>query len=139
MGLDVGDSRIGVALSDPLGILATPLTIVTRRDPEADIEAIMAIVRQHKVGTIVVGLPLSMDGSQGAQVGKVREFAAVLSRHTDLPILFQDERLSTVEAIRLFKEAGKTDRGTRYDAAAAAIILQAHLDDHGVPPELPPD
>jgi putative holliday junction resolvase len=139
MGLDVGDSRIGVALSDPLGILASPLTIITRRDVTADIEAIINIVRQHDVESIVIGLPLSMDGTQGAQVAKVREFAAALSHHTDLPIRFQDERLSTVEAIRLFKEAGKTDRGTRYDAAAAAVILQAHLDEHTAPRELPPD
>jgi putative Holliday junction resolvase len=128
MGLDTGDSRIGVALSDPLGILATPLTIITRKDVATDISAVMAIVRQHEVEGIVIGLPRNMDGSEGFQAEKVRSFAGDLSRHTDVPVLFQDERLSTVEAMRLFKEAGKTGPGTRYDAAAAALILQAYLD-----------
>jgi putative holliday junction resolvase len=139
MGLDVGDSRIGVALSDPLGILASPLTIVTRGDIEADIPAILAIARQHDVGSIVIGLPRNMDGSEGGQVTKVRGFADGLKQRTDLPIILQDERLSTVEAMRLFKESGKTGRGTRYDAAAAAVILQSYLDDHATPRELPPD
>ena len=139
MGLDVGDSRIGVALSDPLGILASPLTIVTRNDIEADTAAILALARQHEVESIVIGLPRNMDGSEGGQAAKVRDFAAGLERRTDLPIAFQDERLSTVEAMRLFKEAGKTGRGTRYDAAAAAVILQGYLDEHTPPPELPPD
>jgi putative holliday junction resolvase len=139
MGLDVGDSRIGVALSDPLGVLATPLTIITRGDIEDDVAAILKIARQHSVESIVVGLPLNMDGSRGAQAEKVHNFADELARRIELPVRFQDERLSTVEAMRLFKEAGKPSRGARYDAAAAALILQAHLDEHAVPPELPPD
>jgi putative Holliday junction resolvase len=135
MGLDVGDSRIGVALSDPLGILASPLTIINRRDVEKDVEDILTIVRQHGVDGIVIGLPVSMDGSQGVQAEKTREFADVLSRHTDIPIRFQDERLSTVQARRIVRSARKTPRGTRYDAAAAALILQAHLEQNAAPPE----
>jgi putative Holliday junction resolvase len=77
---------------------------------------------------------VSMDGSQGAQADKVRDFAATLSHHTDLPIRFQDERLSTVQARRVVRSARKTPRGTRYDAAAAALILQAYLDAHLEPP-----
>ena len=129
MGLDIGDSRIGVALSDPLGILASPLTIVSRDDTEADIAAIVTIAGQHNVASIVIGLPINMDGSEGGQAAKVRDFTAGLQRRTDLPVIFQDERLSTVEAMRLFKEAGKTGRGARYDAAAAAVILQSYLDE----------
>jgi putative Holliday junction resolvase len=128
MGLDVGDSRIGVALSDPLGIMASPLTIITRRDTEKDIESILAIVRERDVTDIVVGLPLSMDGSQSVQTEKTRDFAAALARRTGVPLHFQDERLSTVEAARLFRQAGKSGPGTRYDAAAAAVILQSYLD-----------
>jgi putative Holliday junction resolvase len=128
MGLDVGDSRIGVALSDPLGIMASPLTIIDRQNTDADFEAILAIIREHRVEGIVVGLPLSMDGSQGSQVEKVRDFAAALSRHAGLPVRFQDERLSTVQARRVVRSARKTGRSTRYDAAAAAVILQAYLD-----------
>jgi putative Holliday junction resolvase len=128
LGLDVGDSRIGVALSDPLGVLASPLTIITRRNIKADIEAVLAIVRQHEVESIVVGLPLSMDGSEGTQAEKVRDFASWLSRQADIPVLFQDERLSTVQAMRVIKSYRKTGPGTRYDAAAAALILQTYLD-----------
>lgn len=130
MGLDIGDSRIGVALSDPLGILASPLTIITRTDEKEDIEAVIALVRQYEVGRILVGLPLSMDGSQGKQVDKVRAFEMALRRHTGVPVQFWDERLTTVEAKRMLRLVRKkTDKGTRYDAVAAALILQGYLDE----------
>jgi len=128
MGLDMGDRRVGVALSDPLGILASPLTIISRTDEEADIEAIIAIARQYEVGRIIIGLPLSMDGSLGTQANKVKEFAAELSCQMDIPIEFKDERLSTVLAKRIVRNVRKTNRETRYDAAAAALILQSYLD-----------
>jgi putative Holliday junction resolvase len=128
LGLDMGDRRIGVALSDPLGIMASPLTIISRTDEEADIEAIIAIVRQNEVGRIIIGLPLSMDGSLGKQANKVKEFAAGLSCQIDIPIEFRDERLSTVSAKRIVRNVRKTNRETRYDAAAAALILQSYLD-----------
>ena len=129
LGLDVGDSRIGVALSDPLGIMATPLTIISRQDSEADMQAVIDIVRKNDVGRIIIGLPLSMDGTLGAQAEKVKDFTAALRRHTDLPVEFRDERLSTVLAKRIVQSVRKTNRGTRYDAAAAALILQSYLDD----------
>ena len=129
LGLDVGDSRIGVALSDPEGILASPLTIINRTDEKADIGAIIEIVRQHEVGRIVVGLPLSMDGSQGKQAEKVKAFAAALCRHTEVPVEFRDERLSTVSAKRMVQGVRKTNRKTRYDAMAATLILQGYLDE----------
>jgi putative Holliday junction resolvase len=129
MGLDVGDSRIGVALSDPLGIIATPLTIISRQNDGTDIAAVIDIVLKKDVGRIIIGLPLSMDGTLGAQVEKVKDFTAVLRRHTDLPIEFRDERLSTVLAKRIVQAVRKTNRGTRYDSAAAALILQSYLDD----------
>jgi putative Holliday junction resolvase len=129
MGLDVGDSRIGVALSDPLGIIASPLTIISRQNDGTDIAAVIDIVLKKDVGRIIIGLPLSMDGTLGAQVEKVKDFTAVLRRHTDLPIEFRDERLSTVLAKRIVQAVRKTNRGTRYDSAAAALILQSYLDD----------
>jgi putative Holliday junction resolvase len=129
LGLDIGDSRIGVALSDPLGILASPLTIITRTDEEADIEAIMALVRQHQVERIIAGLPLSMDSSLGKQAEKVKAFVRALCRHTEVPVEFRDERLSTVSAKRLVQGVRKTHKQTRYDAMAAALILQAYLDE----------
>lgn len=125
----MGDSRIGVALSDPLGIMASPLTILSRTDEEADIEAIIDIARQKEVGRIIIGLPLSMDGSLGQQAKKVKAFAAELSCQIDIPVEFKDERLSTVLAKRIVRNVRKTNRETRYDAAAAALILQSYLDD----------
>jgi putative holliday junction resolvase len=129
LGLDIGDSRIGVALSDPLGIMASPLTIISRQDSETDMQALIDIVRKNNVGRIIIGLPLSMDGTVGIQAEKVREFTTELCRYTDLPIEFKDERLSTVLAKRIVQAVRKTNRGTRYDSAAAALILQSYLDD----------
>ena len=129
MALDVGDSRIGTALSDPMAMLASPSSIITRRDEEKDIGAILQIVREKEVGRIIIGLPYNMDGSLGGQAEKVQGFAATLGRHTDIPIEFWDERLSTWEAKEKLKSAGKTGRKTRYDSAAAALILQCYLDE----------
>ena len=125
----MGDSRIGVALSDPLGIMASPLTIISRTDEESDITALVEIIRKNEVERIIVGLPLSMDGSPGKQVDKVKAFVTELCRHIDIPVEFRDERLSTVVAKRIIKNIRKTSRKTRYDAAAAALILQGYLDD----------
>ena len=141
MGLDIGDSRIGVALSDPLRMLASPLTIIHRAGGPGDFEAIMALVRQHQVGRVIAGLPFSLDGSLGRQAEKVKAFVAELGRYLEIPVEFRDERLTTVTAKRLVHEARKVERGTRYDAMAAALILQGYLDeDHQVTePEPPPD
>jgi putative Holliday junction resolvase len=129
LGLDMGESRIGVALSDPLGIMASPLTIISRTDELSDIAALVDIIQKNDVGLIIVGLPLSMDGSSGPQVDKVKAFVTQLCYHTDVPVVFQDERLSTVLARRIIKNVRKTSKKTRYDAAAAALILQGYLDD----------
>ena len=123
-----------MALSDPLGILASPLTIISRQNSAADVESIIDIARKNDVGRIIVGMPFSMDGTLGAQAEKVKNFVTELSQHTDLPVEFRDERLSTVLAKRIVQEVRKTNRGTRYDAAAAALILQSYLDD-ALPPK----
>jgi len=120
-----------VALSDSLGILASPFTIIDRRDEKQDIEAIIDIVNQHEVKQVVVGLPRSMDGSIGKQAEKVQAFVQSLSNQTQVPIEFRDERLTTVAAKRLMRAARtkKTRRKARDDAIAAAIILQGYLDE----------
>ena len=120
-----------MALSDPQGILASPLTIIDRRDDEADIGAIIDIVRQHQVGQIVAGLPRSMDGSLGEQADKVQTFVQELCGHTEVPVEFRDERLTTVSAKRLRQAANrkKTREKVRHDAIAAALILQGYLDE----------
>jgi putative Holliday junction resolvase len=129
LGLDVGDKRIGVALSDPEGILASPFTIIDRRDDTADIEAINSVVKQHEVEQIIVGLPYSMNGSLGKQAEKVKAFARKLCSHTEVPVEFRDERLSTVSAKRLMQSVNTKKKG-RDDAIAAALILQSYLDEH---------
>jgi len=118
-----------VALSDPLGILASPLAIVNRYDELEAVEKIAGIIRQHEVGRVIAGLPLNMDGSMGEQAGKTMSFVASLSRQIDVPVEYRDERLSTVSARALIQGVRKTGRYTRYDAAAAALILQSYLDE----------
>ncbi len=129
LGLDIGDSRIGVALSDPQGILASPVTIINRTGGKSDTGAITDIARQNQVERIIVGLPLSMNGSLSKQAEKVKNFIAELCRETEVPVEFRDERLSTVSVKRMVRGFKKTDRGTRYDAMAAALILQSYLDE----------
>ena len=130
LGLDVGDRWLGLAASDPLGILASPLNIIERRgDDRKDIESISDIIKRLEVKRLVVGLPLSMDGSMSEQAEKVKGFVAKLSEYIDLPVELRDERLSTVTAQRLLRERDPKKSRGRDDAAAAAIILQGYLDE----------
>jgi putative Holliday junction resolvase len=130
MGLDIGDKRIGVALSDPGGIVASPFTIIERTGEEEDSGAIVDIMEQCEVGKIIVGLPRTMSGTVGQQASKVEAFVEQLRRYTHIPIEFRDERLSTVSARRLLQSTGrKTKKKPRYDAAAAAVVLQAYLEE----------
>jgi len=128
LALDIGDRRIGVALSDPQGILASPLTIFEHKDDQSDIQTILDLVNRHDVARIIIGLPVSMDGTIGAQAEKVKAFAEELRNQTKIPVEFRDERLSTVSARRL-QPAGRKNKKIRHDAAAAAIVLQSYLDE----------
>lgn len=130
LGLDIGDRRIGMALCDAEGILASPLTIINREDETADIEAIIDIINRYEVKQVIVGLPRSMDGSLGKQAEKVKDFTQKLCGYIEVPLEFRDERLSTVSAKRLMREVSTKKRGkTRDDAIAAALILQGYLDE----------
>jgi len=122
---------MGVALSDPQGVLASPLAIITRQNETADIEAVINIISQHQVERVVVGLPRSMDGSLGNQAEKVKAFVQKLSSQTKVSVEFRDERLSTVLARRLMQaaHAKKPGKKAQDDAIAAAIILQGYLDE----------
>jgi putative holliday junction resolvase len=139
MGLDVGDSRIGVALSDPLGIMATPMMIINRFDEPKAVEKIEEIIREKEVVKIIVGLPLNMDGTRGTQAEKTDAFVNTLRSKIELPVEYRDERLSTVNAREIIQGIRKTDRSTRYDAAAAALILQSYLDESAGQQEIPPE
>ena len=132
LALDVGDRRIGVALSDPLGILASPLTTIDRSTPETEaaIGAVLALAEQHEAAEILVGIPYLMSGRIGAQARITLDFAEALAKRARIPITHADERLSSVQADRMLAQSGTLstrDKG-RTDSAAAAIILQAYLD-----------
>ena len=120
-----------MALSDPEGILASPLTIIDRANDSQALEAIKDIINKQQVGRIVVGLPRSLDGSLGKQAQKVKEFTQKLSEQIKIPVEYRDERLTTVMAQRLKRASGgkKTREKARHDAQAAAIILQGYLDE----------
>lgn len=127
LGLDIGERRIGVALGDPSGIMATPLTIIERDGDETAIASIREIMEKYRVGRVIIGLPLAPDGGLGMQAQKVKCFAEKL-RTAGASIEYRDERLSTVTARNLMREAAK-DRRSRDDAIAAAVILQSYLDE----------
>lgn len=131
LALDIGEKRIGVALSDPGGILASPLTIVERCEEKRDIEAVVGIASQYQVGLIIVGLPRTLGGSLGEQAEKVQAFARVLAAASDVPLVFRDERLTTVSARRLMRAGGgrKSRKKDRDDAVAAAVLLQGYLEE----------
>jgi putative Holliday junction resolvase len=129
LAMDVGDSRIGVAMSDPELIIASPLTVIARDEDDSAIEALIRLIDQYDVGKVVVGLPYSLDGSIGRQANKVKDFVDKLSQRINTGIDLWDERLSTVAAERLLGEAGnKKAKRSRRDDAAAAYILQGYLD-----------
>ena len=133
MGLDFGSKTVGVALSDPTGLIASPLEIIEReredklRKTYARIEE---LIEEYKVTKIVLGLPLNMDSSEGDRVKKTQEFKEALERRTGLEIVLWDERLSTVEAHDIMTEAGVKgiDRKRYVDKIAASIILQGYMD-----------
>lgn len=130
MALDVGERRIGVAVSDPLGILARGLTVVRRDTDEAAISQIRALIEEQDVGRLVVGLPRSMSGEVGPQARAVEAFVRQLEPVIDIPLEMWDERLTTVTAVRVLHERGQSAREQKknIDAVAAAVILQDYLD-----------
>lgn len=130
LGLDVGTVRIGIAKSDPMGILATPYEVYKRRTPYLDARYIVELAEKLQVQTIVFGLPLKLDGSEGSSAVMARELASKVGEHTSLPIVFMDERLSTVSAERILIETNtsRKNRKGQIDQIAATIILQNYLD-----------
>ncbi len=130
MGLDVGDKRIGVALSDELGLTAQGLTVLRRRGLDADLAALRELAGAHGVACVVVGLPRNLDGSLGPQGEKVLAFVDRLARELGLPVETWDERLTTRAAERALI-AGDLSRARRrqvVDKVAATLILQGYLD-----------
>ena len=130
MALDVGDARIGVALSDETELLASALVTLRAVGPRKDAQAVAAAVREHEAGALVVGVPYRLDGSVGPQAEQVLAFVERLRRVLRIPVETWDERLTSVEAGERLAAAGVRgrERKARLDQAAAALILQEYLD-----------
>ena len=130
LGLDVGKKTIGLAISDAALVVASPLKILWRRKFTPDAEEMFALADAENVGGLIIGWPVNMDGSEGPRCDATRDFAHALLRIRDLPIAFQDERLSTqaVESAMLAADMTRARRAERRDALAAGWILQSALD-----------
>jgi putative pre-16S rRNA nuclease len=130
--LDVGDARIGVAVSDEMGLTTRGIGVVARRGGVYDLDAIGRLLAPFQPGRVVVGLPLNMDGSEGPQARKVRTFGERLADHLALAVEFWDERLTTVEAEDVMRETAvpRRKRRAQVDQVAAAVILRSYLSAH---------
>ena len=133
LGLDVGSRRIGMAVSDPLGITAQGIETLQRHNKRTDFEQLRSVIRDYHVKQIVVGLPLRMSGAEGIQAEKMQVFAEELRKRFKLPVHLWDERLTSAEANRLLRETEISieKRGKAVDRMAAVLILQGWMERQG--------
>lgn len=131
LGLDIGDARTGVAITDELGIAAHPLCTIQRRSRTAVLAELQELITAHKVERIVVGLPLQLDGGTGIQARKVKRFAAKLGQQVNLPIVFWDESYTTLEASQILRGTRKRRKKRKQviDQVAAVLILEGYLEE----------
>ena len=129
LGLDVGDRRIGVAVSDPLGLTAQPVLTLVRTNRRQDMKSLQRLIRKYDCVEIVVGNPLYMSGDQSPQAAKAQAFAQILRDETTLPVHLWDERLTTTEAHRHLHAAGRpgSEHRSVVDQVAAVLILESFL------------
>lgn len=130
LALDIGTVRIGIATSDIMEIIASAYEVYRRKNQDADVKYVAELVSKLDAGEIVIGLPLKLDGSEGQSVEMARTFGEELSKLVSVPIVYQDERLSTVSAQKILIESGmrREKRKDKVDSIAATIILQTYLD-----------
>lgn len=130
LALDLGEKRIGVAVSDVTRTIAQPLTVIKRTSRKADFESIAQLVKEQQANMLLVGLPLLLDGSVGDKAAWVKDYSAELQASLGLPLEYWDESFTTVQAEASLKARGKKWRKTRdqVDAVAASFILQSYLD-----------
>ena len=142
--LDVGDRRVGIALSDELGLAAHPLLtyncLPNKRDATRDAKSILRLLRKAGCRLIVVGHPLRLSGSQSSQTLRVERFASILRETSDVPVVLWDERLSTAAAHEILDRAGHAPRGREdvIDQVAAVLILEGYMEAHRTAPLLQP-
>jgi putative Holliday junction resolvase len=129
LALDIGERRIGVAISDEGGVLAQPLQVIERKGTATDVAQVARLLQEQQAQEIVVGMPYTLRGTQRGAAEKVQSFVAVLREAVQVPIILVDERLSTVEADRRMRESSvrREARRSRVDAVAAALILERYL------------
>ena len=130
LAIDPGTVRLGLALSDPSGTIAQPLSVLARRSEPEDLKALTELVERHEVGMIVIGLPRLMDGRLDAAAQQAQAFGAQVARATGRPVAYWDERLTSVAAERYLIEQGKrrNQRRQEIDRMAATLLLQGYLD-----------
>ena len=130
LGIDHGDKRMGIAGSDPLGMMAHPLEMILAKPFDVFLKRLEEILAERQVEQVVVGMPRNMDGSFGPQAVKVQEFVGLLKQSVTVPVRTWDERLTSVAAERALREAGinAKDAKAKVDASAAAVMLQGYLD-----------
>lgn len=132
MALDLGEKRIGIAISDPGRTIASPHLVLNRKSRADDFTRYNALIESQTVTLVVVGLPITLGGDEGQRAAWVRDYADDLGRNIDIPIVFWDESLTTVAATEALRIQGRRGRKLkeRVDAVAAALILQSYLDAH---------
>ena len=130
LGIDYGTKRVGLALSDPLGVIAQPLTVLEPQSIPDLLAEIRHLVEQHSIKTIVIGIPIRANGTERGFSQKVREFGEVLASDLDIEVVYWDERFSTQQAERAMREARLTSREMRgkTDSVSASLVLQTYLD-----------
>lgn len=133
LGVDYGTVRVGIAVSDALGLTAQPVGVFPAADKEGLLRQIEKVVSEREIRTVVVGLPLNMDGSEGPAAAGTREFGTMLGERLGVEVILRDERLSTVRAERtmLERDLSRKKRAQRRDTIAAQLILQSYLDSQG--------
>lgn len=129
LALDVGQKRIGVAVSDPLGITAQGVGVITRKNIEEDINEVRKYADEYKAGSIVIGMPINMDGTKGDSANKVAEFVDIVSSGLKIPVATYDERLSTKESEKFLisSDVSRKKRKSVIDKIAAQLILESYL------------
>jgi putative Holliday junction resolvase len=135
LGIDHGTKRMGIAISDELGMIAQPMEFIPAEPFAKFLERLKEIIREKQVEQLIVGMPRNMDGSYGPAAAKVREFVTVLKESITMPIVFWDERLTSTQANRYLVQANvrREKRKEKVDQTAAAILLQSYLDTHSQP------
>jgi putative Holliday junction resolvase len=130
LGIDYGTVRIGLALSDPTGILASPLPFLENQSPQQVISTMTALIETHQITGLVIGIPRNMDGTYGPSAQKVRDFIAQIQKSISLPITPIDERLTTAQASKQLSGIGLNQKQLRkkVDSSSACLILQQYLD-----------